>query len=207
MCTPWWLKNFYMYTYSHSHHPEQGLESSQLSRKLPCTTSLSTAHPQSSPLFWPLSPYSSEKDIFILEDLLVNKYLKLYTNNSNFLNWHKLSERIQGQVSKKMILKHTYITAHQASLEFVQVYVPWVGDVIQPSHGCLSPPSPPAFNLSQHQGLFQWVISSHQVAEVLELQLQHWSFQWIFRKAWQAVVHGLAKSRTQRDNWTTCYSM
>ena len=42
-------------------------------------------------------------------------------------------------------------------------------------------PSPPAFNLSQHQGLFLWVGSSHQVANVLELQLQHQSFQWIFR--------------------------
>ena len=42
-------------------------------------------------------------------------------------------------------------------------------------------PSPPAFNLSQHQGLFQWVSSLHQVAKVLELQLQHQSFQWIFR--------------------------
>ena len=49
---------------------------------------------------------------------------------------------------------------------------PWVGDAIQPSHP-LSSPSPPAFNLSQHQGLFKWVSSSHQVAEVLELQLQH----------------------------------
>ena len=43
------------------------------------------------------------------------------------------------------------------------------------------PPSPPAFSLSQHQGLFQWVISSHQVAKVLELHLQHQSFQWIVR--------------------------
>ena len=42
-------------------------------------------------------------------------------------------------------------------------------------------PSPPAFNLSQHQGLFQWVSSSHQVAKVLEFQLQHQYFQWIFR--------------------------
>ena len=42
-------------------------------------------------------------------------------------------------------------------------------------------PSPPTFNLSQHQGLFQWVSSSHEVARVLELQLQHQSFQWIFR--------------------------
>ena len=53
-------------------------------------------------------------------------------------------------------------------------------DAIQPSHPLLSP-SPPAFNLSQHQGLFQWVGSSHQVAKVLEFQLQHQSFQWIFR--------------------------
>ena len=45
----------------------------------------------------------------------------------------------------------------------------------------LSSPSPPAFSLSQHQGLFQGVSSSHQVAKVLELQLQHQSFQWIFR--------------------------
>ena len=53
-------------------------------------------------------------------------------------------------------------------------------DAIQPSHP-LSPPSFPAFSLSQHQGLFQWVISSHQLAKVLEFQLQHQSFQWIFR--------------------------
>ena len=50
----------------------------------------------------------------------------------------------------------------------------------QPSHS-LSPPSPPAFNLSQHQGLSQQVSSSHQVTKVLELHLQHQSFQWVFR--------------------------
>ena len=64
--------------------------------------------------------------------------------------------------------------------EFAQTHVHWVGDAIQPSHSLLSP-SPPTFNLSQHQGLFQWVSVSHQVAKVLELQLQHQSFQWIFR--------------------------
>ena len=64
--------------------------------------------------------------------------------------------------------------------EFVQPHVHWVNDTIQPFHP-LSSPSPPAFNLSQHQGLFQWVNSSHQVAKVLELPLQHQSFQWIFR--------------------------
>ena len=64
--------------------------------------------------------------------------------------------------------------------KFLKIHVHWVNDAIQPSHP-LSPPSPPAFNLSQHQGLFQWVSSSHQVTKVLELQLQHQSFQWITR--------------------------
>ena len=59
--------------------------------------------------------------------------------------------------------------------EFVQTHVHWVGDAIQPSHP-LSSSSPPAFNLSQHQGLFQWVGLVHQVAKVLELQIQHQSF-------------------------------
>ena len=69
---------------------------------------------------------------------------------------------------------------HHQSLEFTQTHVHWVGDAIQPSHP-LSSPSLPAFNLSQHQGLFKWVSSSHQVAKVLEFQLQHQSFQWIFK--------------------------
>ena len=64
--------------------------------------------------------------------------------------------------------------------EFTQTHVHWVGDAIQPSH-LLSSPSPPTFNLSQHQGLFKWVSSLHEVAKVLEFQLQHQSFQWIFR--------------------------
>ena len=63
-------------------------------------------------------------------------------------------------------------------LEFVQTHVHCVDDAIQTPHP-LSPPPPLAFNLFQHWGLFQWASSSHQVAKVLELQLQ--SFQWIFR--------------------------
>ena len=62
-------------------------------------------------------------------------------------------------------------------LEFTQTHVHWVGDAIQPSN-LLSSPSPPAFNLSQHQDLFKWVSSSHQVVRVLEFQLQYQSFQW-----------------------------
>ena len=64
--------------------------------------------------------------------------------------------------------------------EFTQTHIHWVRDAIQPSHP-LSSPFCPTFNLSQHQGLFQWVTSSHQVAKVLEFQLQHHSFLWIFR--------------------------
>ena len=64
--------------------------------------------------------------------------------------------------------------------EFVQVHVHCIGDAIQPSHP-LMPPSPSALNLSQHQRLFQWVVCSHQMAKILELWLQHQSFQWIFR--------------------------
>ena len=64
--------------------------------------------------------------------------------------------------------------------EFAQTHVYWVGNAISPSHP-LPPSSPFVFNLSQHQGLFQWVGSLHQVAKVLKLQFQHQSFQWIFR--------------------------
>ena len=73
---------------------------------------------------------------------------------------------------------------HHQPPELAQTHVHRVGDAIQPS--CpLTSPSPPAFKLSHHQGnesvLFKWVSSSHQVAKVLELQLQRQSFQWIFR--------------------------
>ena len=61
---------------------------------------------------------------------------------------------------------------HHQLPELTQINVHQVSDAIQPSHP-LSSPSPPAFNLSQHQDLFQWVGSSHQVAKVLEFQLQH----------------------------------
>ena len=64
--------------------------------------------------------------------------------------------------------------------EFSQVHVHWIVDAIQPNHPPLLS-SPSAFNLPQHQGLFQWVGSSHQVAKVLELQLQHQSFQRMVR--------------------------
>ena len=71
------------------------------------------------------------------------------------------------------------LPAHHQLPVFTRTHVhcQWVSDAIQPSHP-LSSPSPPALNLSQHQGLFKWVRSSHQVAKVLQFQLQHQSFQW-----------------------------
>ena len=69
------------------------------------------------------------------------------------------------------------LPVHHQFPEPTQTHVHCVSDAIQPSHPLLSP-SPPALNLSQHQGLFKWVSSSNQVTKVLEFQLQHQSFQW-----------------------------
>ena len=92
------------------------------------------------------------------------------------------------------------LPVHHQLPEFNQTHVHWVSDVIQPSHP-LSYPSPHAFNLSHHQGLFKWVSSSHQVSKVLEFQLQNQSTQRIFRsdsfrKDWLDViaVQGILKS-------------
>ena len=92
---------------------------------------------------------------------------------------------------------------HHQLPELAQTHVHRVGGAIQPSHP-LSAPSPPAFNLFQHPGLFKWVSSSHQVAKGLEFQLQHQSFQWIlglisFRIDWLNLpeVQGILKSVLQ----------
>ena len=98
------------------------------------------------------------------------------------------------------------LPVHHKLPEFTQTHVHWVSDAIQPSHP-LSSPSPPAFNFSQHQGPFQWVSSSHQVAKVLEFQLQHQSLQWAvrlisFRMDWLDLlaVQGTLKSLLQHHS-------
>ena len=73
---------------------------------------------------------------------------------------------------------------HHQLPEFTQTHVHWAGDAIQPSHPLLSP-SPLTFKIAQHQGLFKRISSLRQVAKVLEFQLQHQSFQWIFRADFQ----------------------
>ena len=107
------------------------------------------------------------------------------------------------------------LPVHHQLLGFTQTHVHRVGDAIQPSHPLLSPP-PPAPNPSQHQGLFQRVNSSHEVAKVLEFQPQHQSFQWTPRtdlldshNSWVWVPQGLTKKWrlmniqciTARVNW------
>ena len=98
------------------------------------------------------------------------------------------------------------LPVHHQLPEFTQTHVHWVGDAIQPSHP-LSSPSPPTFKISQHQSLFQWVGSSHQMTKVLEFQLQHQSFQWYsglisFRIDWLDLlaVQGTLKSLLQHHS-------
>ena len=77
-------------------------------------------------------------------------------------------------------LQHASFPVHHQVLELAQIHIHRGGDAVQPSHPPSSP-SPPVFKLSQHQVFFHWVSSLHHVAQVLEFQLQHQSFQWIFR--------------------------
>ena len=95
---------------------------------------------------------------------------------------------------------------HHQLLEFTQTHVHWVGDAIQPSHS-LSSPSPPAFNLSQHQALFKWVSSLHQVAKVLEFSFSisssnEYSGLISFRMDWLDLlaVQGTLKSLLQHHS-------
>ena len=93
---------------------------------------------------------------------------------------------------------------HYLPEEFDQTHVHWASDAIQPTHP-LSSPFPPAFSLSLHQGLFQWVGSLHQVAKVLEVQLQHQSFHeysWLisFRIDWFALLASQESSPTHSSN-------
>ena len=99
--------------------------------------------------------------------------------------------------------QHTRPLCPSPTPEFTQTHVHQVGNAIQPSHP-LSSSSPPAPNPSQHQGLFQWVKSSHEVAKVLQFQLQYQSYEWTpglisFRMDWVDLfaVQGTLKSPFQ----------
>ena len=98
-----------------------------------------------------------------------------------FTTWQNLllllfSPSVMSYSLQPHVLRHARLPCPSVSPGAGSIHVHWVSDAIQPSHPLLSP-SPPALSLSQHQGLCQWVSSSHHVAKVLELQLQ--PFQWI----------------------------
>ena len=111
-----------------------------------------------------------------------------------------------GQLCDPMDCSTPGLPIHHQLLKLAQTHVHQVGDAIQTAHP-LSSPSPPAFNVSQHQGLFQLVSFPHQVAKVLEFQLQHQSFLWIsvlisFKIHWLAIleVQGALKSLRQHHS-------
>ena len=111
--------------------------------------------------------------------VMADEDLAAIYNHPNFLIIHEFSSVTQ------LCLTLCYpmslgLPVHHQFLEFTQAHAHWVSDAIQPFHP-LSSPSPPALSFSQYQGLFQSVSPSHQVAKILEFQLQHQSFQWIFR--------------------------
>ena len=118
----------------------------------------------------------------------------------------QFSRSVVSDAIDPMNLSTPGLPIHHQLPEFTQTHVHWVSDAIQPSHP-LSSPFPPAPNPSQHQGLFQWVNSSHEVAKVLEFQPQHQSFQWTpvlvsFRMDWLDVlaVQGTLKSLLQHHS-------
>ena len=103
------------------------------------------------------------------------------------------------------------LPVHHQLLELVQTHVHRVSDAIQPSCTLLSP-SPPAFTLSQHQGLSRWGSSSHHVAEVLEFQLQHspsneysglicFRLDWFDLLAVQGILKSLSKTTVQKHQF------
>ena len=105
-----------------------------------------------------------------------------------FISWISLKTASHLSVQLSLSCVQCFVTPCPAACqssnhqlpELTQIHVHRVGDAIQPFHPLFSP-FPPSFNFSQHQGLFQWVSSFHQVAKVLEFHLQHQSFHWIFR--------------------------
>ena len=97
--------------------------------------------------------------------------------------WHPISQSVSSvaqscpNLCDPMNCRIPGLPVHHQLPEFTQTHVHQVSDAIQPSHP-QSSPFPPALNSSKHQSLFQWINSSHEVAKVLEFQLQHQSFQW-----------------------------
>ena len=105
-----------------------------------------------------------------------NEHLVTFSYSVQFSSFSQLCPTLRDPMNHST----PSLPVHHQLPEFTQTHVHRVGDAIQPSHPLWSP-SPPAPNPSHHQSLFQWVNSSHQVAKVVEFQLQCQSFQWTAR--------------------------
>ena len=119
----------------------------------------------------------------ILIDIPLYLYFWLHSITTEFIlsfQFSSIQSLSVSDICNPMNRSTPGLPVHKQLLEFTQTHVHWVSDAIQPSHH-LSSPSPPAPNPSQHQGLFQRVNSLHEVAKILEFQLQHESFQWTLR--------------------------
>ena len=111
---------------------------------------------------------------------LISPYLKFcFGQHDHSFSSVQFSSVTQSCLTLGYPMNHSMpgLPVHHQLPESTQTHVHQVTYTIQPSHP-LPSPCPPALNLSQHQGLFKWVRSSHQVAKVLEFQFQHQSFQW-----------------------------
>ena len=131
------------------------------------------------------SLYSSASDILLLipSRVFLISVIVLFVSVCSFFNSSNQFTSVQ-LLSCVWFFASPWTATRQASLSIINSWsllklrsVHQVGDTVQPSHP-LSSPSPPAPNPSQHQKLFHWVNSSHEVAKVVEFQLQHQSFQW-----------------------------
>ena len=142
--------------------------------------------------------------VVFVYDLLITTLMHVFKSGSEF-QFSSVTQYCQTLCYPRDCSTPGFSVHHQLP-ELAQTNVHRVNDAIQPSHP-LSSPSPPAFNLSQHQGLLQWVSSSHQVAKVLEFQLQHQSSNEYsglisFRTEWfdLLVVQGTLKSLLQHHS-------
>ena len=145
----------------------------------PCLSPTPRVYPNSCPLSWWCHPTIS----FSL--IPFSSCLQSFPASGSFpMNQFFSSIQFSSSVVPDSLWPHglqdTRLPCPSQILELTQTHGHRVGNAIQPAHP-LSSPSPPTFSLFQHQGLFKWVSSSHQVDKVLEFQLQYQSFQWIFR--------------------------
>ena len=154
--------------------------------------------------------FYNSSSIFILDFLYFSSFM---ITGWSIFSWGHLYLSVQ--FSSVQSLSHVrpfvtpWTTAHQASLSITNSQSspkPMSIVLLMPSnHLILSSPSPPAFNLSQHQGLFKWVSSSHQVAKILVCQLQHQAFQWTPRTdlLYNALVGSPCSTRDSQESSPT----